>query len=249
MVSTEQHGTVAVVTLGRGVTNALNHDLLNEFTRVLRGLRQDENVRGLVLTSSNHKFFSIGFDIPHLLELARADFADFYHTFNRLSLELYALPKPTVAAITGHAIAGGCILALCCDYRYIGAGKKLMGLNEIKLGVPVPYPVDCILRRLVGDRAARDVMESGDFYDPEQSRCIGMVDGVLPVDEVLSASVEKAETLGRMPSDAFAVIKRNRVEGVEETVRSRLIEKERAFIECWFAHDAQRLLTKASEKF
>lgn len=77
-------------------------------------------------------------------------------------LALYTLPKPVVAAITGHAIAGGCILALCCDYRFISEGRKLMGLNEVKLGVPVPYLADRVLHALVGTRYAREIIESGE---------------------------------------------------------------------------------------
>ncbi|MEE8391251.1 MAG: enoyl-CoA hydratase/isomerase family protein [Anaerolineae bacterium] len=134
---TEYRDRVAIVKLNRPVTNALNLQLVDELTETLQNVRHDANVHSLVLGSSNEKFFSIGFDIPQLFELDRESFTKFYQAFNRVCLDLYTLPKPTVAAIPGHAIAGGCILALCCDYRLIAQGRKLMGLNEIKLGVPI----------------------------------------------------------------------------------------------------------------
>jgi enoyl-CoA hydratase/carnithine racemase len=214
MIQLEIDAGIATAKLNRGVTNALDLELLNALSDTLRRLQPDPDVHALVLASANDKFFSIGFDIPQLLKLPQEVFRVFYQTFNRTCMDLYTFPKPTVAAITGHAIAGGCILALCCDYRFIAQGRKLMGLNEIKLGVPVPYPADCILRHLIGVRNARDVLDSGEFYQPEQLHSIGLVDQILPPERVLSASIEMARTLGGLPQTAFAMIKRNRVETV-----------------------------------
>ena len=249
MIQIEYQNEVALVKLDRPVTNALNLQLLDELGKALRGVKQDPDVRGLVLTSSNTRFFSIGFDIPHLFELAVEDFRVFYRAFNQVCADLYTLPKPTVAAITGHAIAGGCILALCCDYRFIAAGRKLMGLNEIKLGVPVPYLADCILQRMAGARNARDMLDSGEFYSPEQSLDKGIVDQVLPLEQVLPASIEKARSLGAMPQVAFAAIKQNRVEEIEARVLANREEKESAFVECWYSATARERLREAMEKF
>jgi enoyl-CoA hydratase/carnithine racemase len=202
-----------------------------------------------VLGSSNDKFFSIGFDIPELFDLARKDFRVFYQAFNGVCMDLYTLPKPTIAAITGHAIAGGCILALCCDYRFIAEGRKLMGLNEIKLGIPVPYPGDCILRQVAGTRNAREIMSTGEFYHSEELLQIGMVDQVLPLDQVLPKAIEKAGLLGALPHEAFGMIKRNRVETVEAQVLAHLAEKEQFFIECWYSDEARVRLKEAIKKF
>lgn len=240
---------IAVVRLDRGVINALNLQLVQELAETLQRLKLDAEVHGLVLGSANDKFFSIGFDIPQLYDLTRDDFDLFYQAFNRLCLALYTFPKPTVAAMTGHAIAGGCILALCCDYRFIAEGRRLMGLNEIKLSVPVPYPADCMLRHLVGWRFARDVMESGEFFEPDQLLRMGMVDQVLPLEQVLSSSSEKSRALGALPPAAFAMIKRNRVEMVEAQILARLEEKEQFFIECWYSDEAREHLKEAMKRF
>ncbi|MHC4861235.1 MAG: enoyl-CoA hydratase/isomerase family protein [Planctomycetota bacterium] len=170
LVRMEHRDGVARLTLCRGVTNPLSLELLRELAGHLEVAMLDEDVRALVLTSESDKFFSIGFDLPRLLELDREGFAEFYRTYNRRSMDLYVFPKPSVAAITGHAVAGGCILALTCDERYIASGRKLMGLNEVKLGVPVPYPGDCILRQIVGSRPAREIMEGGEFLPAEDLR-------------------------------------------------------------------------------
>lgn len=249
MIRIEHHGEVAIVKLDRGVTNTIDLQLVEELSEALQEVTHDPGVHSLVLGSSNERFFSIGFDIPQLFGLARQDFKFFYQTFNRVCMDLYTLPKPTIAAITGHAIAGGCILALCCDYRFIAQGRKLMGLNEIRLGVPVPYLADCVLRHIVGVRYARDIMDIGEFYQPEESLQMGIVDQVLPLEQVLPKSVEKARLLGGSPQEAFAMIKRNRVERVEAQVLMRLEEKERFFVDRWYSDEARERLREAMEKF
>jgi enoyl-CoA hydratase/carnithine racemase len=249
MIAVDYQDSVAVVKLDRGVTNALNLACVDELARVLQTVRSDPKVRGIVLGSTNEKFFSIGFDIPQLFELSKEDFRRFYRAFNQTCLDLYTLPKPTVAAVTGHAVAGGCILALCCDYRLIAEGRKLMGLNEIKLGVPVPYLADCVLRSLVGVRTAREVMETGEFYRPEPLMQMGMVDQVLPLEEVLPKSIEKAQWLGSMSREAYGTIKRNRVEAIEAQVLMRREEKEEIFVECWYSDQARARQREAMEKF
>lgn len=240
---------VGILKLDRGITNALNLQLLIKLTEASQQMREDPEVRGVVLGSCSEKFFSIGFDIPELFELARADFQVFYQSFNQLCIQLYTLPKPTIAAITGHAVAGGCILSLCCDYRFIAEGRKLMGLNEIKLGVPVPYPADCILRQIVGARNARDIVDAGEFYQSDKLLQLNMVDEVLPLEQVLPGSIEKVRVLGESSREAFEMIKRNRTELVESQILSNLAEKEQFFTECWYSDEVRERLKEAMQKF
>jgi enoyl-CoA hydratase/carnithine racemase len=245
----DRDGPVAIVRLTRGVTNSIDGELVGELAAAIRNAKEQPDICALVLASANDKFFSIGWDIPQLIGLTSNEFADFFSRYNRMCLDVYTLAKPTVAAITGHAIAGGCILALCCDYRYVADGKKLMGLNEIKLGAPLPYVVDCVLPAVVGGRYAREIMESGDFYLPDAARRMGLVDAVLPLDQVLPASVEKAKQLGAMPEQAFAIIKRNRTAGIERQILAQLEEQERLFVECWYSEVARQRLRDAAAKF
>jgi enoyl-CoA hydratase/carnithine racemase len=240
---------IAVIRLNNGTTNAINLGLISALSNKLRGIQDDLNVQCVVLTSSNDKFFSIGFDIPLLYYLSKDKFKEFYLAFNQLCLDLYTCTKPTIAAITGHAVAGGCIIALCCDYRYIAEGHKLMGLNEIKLGLPIPYPGDCILRDLVGTRVAREMAETGSFYEPEKLLQIGMVDKVLPLENVLAESFKKMKTLASYSKRAVDMVKRNRVLRIKNEILEHLKEKERFFIECWHLDETRTLLKEAMEKF
>ena len=249
MISVEYRDTVAIVKLCKSVTNALDLELVNELGAVLEKVKHESSVRGLVLGSSSDKFFSIGFDIQRMFDFPRKGFEAFFKAFNHVCLSLYTIPKPTVAAITGHAVAGGCILVLCCDYRFIAEDRKLMGLNEIKLGVPVPYLADCVLRDIVETRVAKEIMDTGAFYAPMDSSRMGLVDAVFPSGEVLERAVEKAKLVGSWPQGAFAIIKRNRTEEVEMRLLAQREKKEQSFIDCWYSDEARRLLREAIKKF
>jgi enoyl-CoA hydratase/carnithine racemase len=212
-------------------------------------VKADSQARAIVLRGSNKKFFSIGFDVPQLYGLPEGEFQLFYDSFDHMCFDLYTMPKPTVAAITGHAIAGGCILALCCDYRLVAAGRRLMGLNEVKLGVPVPYLVDCVLRDLVGVRYAREILELGEFYRPEEQLRYGMVDGVFPLEDLVAKAIGKAEQLGALPSLAYQMIKRSRVERVAAEVLAKWEERRRQFVKCWYSEEARKRLRAAMDRF
>lgn len=240
---------VVLAKLNHGATNAISTELVGELAETIELVRNDPAARALVMASATDKFFSIGFDIPQLFTFSAQEFGSFFRAFNQVCLDLYTLPKPTIAALNGHATAGGCILALCFDYRLIAQGRKLMGLNEIKLGVPVPFIADCCLRALIGVRQARDVMDGGEFYPAEAAVRMGMADEALPEEQLIELAVEKARKLGAMPAAAYAAIKRNRVENIEAEVKAKWEEKERFFVESWCSEEVRQRMREAMQKF
>ena len=248
-IERELREKVAVLKLNRSVTNPINLELINDLSGNIKMSIDDKGIAGIVLTSTNDKFFSIGFDIPGLIDLSAKEFEEFYTAFNRLCIDLYTFPKPLVAAITGHAVAGGCILTLCCDYRFIAEGKKLMGLNEIKLGVPLPYPADRMLRQIVNDRAARKILDTGDFFPPDETLAMGLVDEMMPLAQVVEKAIEKVESIQSCSLDAFAVIKRNRTEKVEAEIQRSLKARENKFTQMWYSPETRKKLKEALEKF
>lgn len=248
-ISVEISGTVAILDLCREITNAIDHPLVNELAGALQDIHSNDDVHSLVITSDNEKFFSIGFDIPQLYNLPREDFKHFFHDFNQFCIDLLSFPKPTIAAITGHAIAGGCILTLCCDYRIIAEGRKLMGLNEVKLGVPVPYPAACILPYLVEYRNAREMMYTGNFYSPQEAYSMGLVDEVVPIELVRSRSIEKATISSAGSAQAIAQIKKSHIEPVKTQIEKHFEDKEQQFIARWYADETRNKLKGAMEKF
>ena len=138
-VKVESFDGVAVLKLNSGKKNPINPELVNDLSDAVKDVKESGDVRGVILTSEDERFFSIGLDVPKLINEDREKFREFIRDFNLLCLEIYTLPKPVIAAVNGHATAGGYILALCCDYRFMAEGKSLIGLNEVKLGLTVPY--------------------------------------------------------------------------------------------------------------
>jgi enoyl-CoA hydratase/carnithine racemase len=249
LIDITHHDGVVLARLNHGVPNAISVELVKELAETLELVKSDSAARALVMASANDKFFSIGFDIPQLFTFSAEEFGTFFRAFNQVCLDLYTLPKPTIAALNGHATAGGCILALCFDYRLIAEGRKLMGLNEIKLGVPVPFIADCCLRALIGVRQARDVMESGDFYPADAVVQMGMADEALPEGQLVDAAIEKGRKLAAMPAAAYAAIKRNRVENIEAEIKAKWEEKERFFVESWCSEEVRQRMHDAMQKF
>jgi enoyl-CoA hydratase/carnithine racemase len=241
--------SVLILKLNHGVTNAINGELLKELGNSLEEIKNDPEIAALVLTSANEKFFSAGFDLPELYPQEVSGFKEFFHLFNRICLDLYTLPRPTVAALTGHAIAGGFILASCCDYRFMAQGKKLCGLNEIQIGVPVPYIADLILRQLVGDRAATEIMYTGALVPADKALEIRFLDALVSPEELLKEAVSKARTLGRLPRAAFQTIKTNRTAEIAALGRLELEEDIQTFLKMWYSEEARERLKEALKKF
>jgi enoyl-CoA hydratase/carnithine racemase len=245
-VEIEDRGNVALLRLKNGVTNAINPDLLEDLSEALP--RIEREYRGMILAGGD-KFFCMGFDLPALIHFSRSEMSNFFYKFNGFVLSLFTLPLPTCCAICGHATAGGGILALVGDYRFAAAGKKLMGLNEIKLGVPAPYLADLILRQLVGDRAATEMLYGGEYMTTSEAGAIGLVDEVLPQEDVEASAVEKISRLASFSPAAFSANKANRIEMITTRYEANHKSKNELFLDCWFSEPVRALLVEASQKF
>jgi enoyl-CoA hydratase/carnithine racemase len=246
MVVLEDQGPVAVLRLANGVTNAISAELVDELSAVIGDL--DNRYRGLVL-AGNSKFFSIGLDVPGLLGLTRGAMADFWNRFEDLVLAVYTLPIPTACAICGHATGGGAILALACDFRFVADGKRLIALNEVKIGLPVPYLADLMLRQIVTDRVAVEMEFCSAFFGPNDAKTAGLADAVCEEKAVEENALEKIREVAALPSAAFALTKQHRIREIPTRFKAIRQDLNRAFMDCWFTPATQTLLKEAAQKF
>ena len=242
----ETHDAVAVLRLNNGVTNAISPELVDDLLETVKQIKSEFN--GMVLAGGD-KFFCIGFNLPMLLQLDRPDMTEFYTRFNQAVLDLYTLPMPTACAIDGHATAGGAITALGLDFRFVSSGRRLIGFNEVKIGLPTPYLADLILRQIVGDRCATELMFTGEFVETQQAQKIGLIDNVFQPENLEEKAVAKIAELAALLPYGITVIKNNRV----EAVRARYEEMRSAdadwFLNCWFKPPVQELLQETAKKF
>lgn len=242
----EPHGNIALLRLDNGVTNAINPQLVNELAEAVEKAGSD--YRGLVL-AGGEKFFSIGFDLPSLLDIDRVAMTDFFNCFNKLCYDLYSLGIPTACVLAGHTIAGGGILAMAADFRYAAQGRKQIGLNEIKLGIPVPYLADLIMRQLVGDRMATKMIFSGEFIPLDQAHEKGLVDGMFAPEALEKQAIVKISEMAAFDPTAFSAAKANRVETVRLKYKENYQARNQLFLDAWFDAAVQERLKQAAKSF
>jgi len=245
-ITIEERGQVAILRLTNGVINAISPGLVDDFSKGLKQIQKE--FKGMVLAGGS-KFFSMGLDLPTLLKLDRSAMTVFWKKFDDLIFDLFTIPFPTVCSMEGHAIAGGMIFALCCDFRFATNMPKKLGLNEIKLGLPVPNLPDLVLRQLVGDRAATKILYYGDFMTMPEAKEIQLVDRLFAPEETEEEAVKEAVKLAELPGPALRAMKFNRIEMIRLRHEETVERKNKEFLDCWFSPTAQELLKKASQTF
>ncbi len=225
---------IATVALARGKVNALNGAVGAELRSRLGELEADPEIRAVVLTGRG-RFFSFGFDVPEFLTYSKAEFTDFLSAFSGFLKYLFLYPKPVVAALNGHAIAGGCMLALACDGRVMAVGKARISLNEISFGSTVFAASTEMLRFWVGSAAATKILCSGAMMSAEEARSLGLVEDCEPEDAVVDRARRLASDLGSRPPSAYASIKSLLRRTVVEDTRRREQESILEFVEIWYS--------------
>jgi len=196
--------SVATVTLSRGKVNAVDVDMLDELRSALEGLEHDAAVRAVVLTGAG-PVFSAGVDLRRVVD-SDPEYAARLVTGLRDAFEmLFCFPKPTVAAVNGAAVAGGCILACACDRRLIADGARI-GASELPVGVAFPVAALEILRHACGARS-EDIVYSGRLLDAQEALSIGMVHEVCPVDTLVDRAMAMAAELGDRAPVAYRLAK------------------------------------------
>jgi enoyl-CoA hydratase/carnithine racemase len=245
-VTKEFHDHIAILRLDNGPTNPISSKMVDELSEALVSLKG--TARGMVLCGGD-PFFSVGFDLPEVLKFGRPAMGNYLERFNQFCLDLFIAPFPTVCALSGHAVAGGNILALACDYRYAASEEKKIGLNELQLGVPVPYLADMMLRHTIGNRYASQMIYSGEFMTFSDAKIIGLIDVVGPPDELEDFTLERLSRIASFQSQAFSAAKANKVEEIKRRYEKNCRTKNETFLDCWFSDPAQKNLREASVKF
>jgi enoyl-CoA hydratase len=197
VIAVEHHDGVAVIRLEHGKVNVLDLELLQALKDALDGLHDAD---AIVLTGAG-RAFSAGVDLKRLLDGGPEEVEEFLLALDAGLLALYDYPRPAVAAVNGHAIAGGCILVQGCDYRLMSGGT--IGVPELRVGVPFPTAPFEMLRAAVGPRTTALVL-TGRTVGPDEAVELGLVDATVEPEKLLERAVDQAAALARIPSSTFA---------------------------------------------
>ena len=240
-VNTHEKDGIVTLSLNRGKVNPLNGDVVDEILGSLKDIESDSAVKAVILTGQG-KFFSFGFDVPELFTYSREAFSDFLAKFTNLYSYMFLYPKPIIAALNGHTIAGGCMLALTCDRRIIISEKAKMSLNEVDLGVPIFVGITEILRFCVGSRIATEILYSGTLYSPEQAYSLGLVDEVVSTDDLTDAANKAASDLASKPYPAFAGLKSLLRKPILTEIAQGENESIKEFVDIWYSDSTRAIL-------
>ena len=203
-LSTEAVGEVLVVRIERPPANAMSPQLLDEGADLIEELRA-EPPPTIVLTGSGG-FFSGGVDLKLVPSLPEAEQSGMVPRINRIFCEWYGFPRPVIAAVNGHAVAGGLILALCADYR-VASREASYGVTELRVGAPYPAAAMAVVRAELEPGAARRLVLGADLIDAATAREWGVVDELADPDAVLERSLEVARAYSELPTRTYEIVK------------------------------------------
>ena len=245
-IRTETQGRLAVLRMDKARGNAIDEAFVGEMTKAVIEVGQDASVRGVLLASAHPKLFCPGLDLVSLFVYDRPGMERFMRAFSDMATLLFALEKPMVAAISGHAVAGGCVLALTADHRILRRGAQI-GLNEVRVGVPLPWSVALLLRASVPAHALSRVALLGANFTDAEAVSLGLAH------EIHEAEGFEAACLARL--DEFADKDARALRTTKSYLRATTLALMRAqedarrgdFLDAWFSVEGRERIRTTVE--
>ena len=232
---------IAQVVINRPKVNALNESVVDELYQFINRLALDDEVKSIVL-SGEGSFFSFGLDVPEFHSYSKEEFLGFMFRFSSLLKALFLFPKPVVCALNGHAIAGGCMLAMTCDYRLMVSENAKISLNELTFGSTLFSSGVGMLRFLIGEGKASQIIYSGSMCSPEGALRLGLIEAVVPIENFRSSVLKIAREFSSKDSKAFRSIKfllrKQTASEIEKSDRDSIME----FVDIWYSDNARNAL-------
>jgi enoyl-CoA hydratase/carnithine racemase len=236
LVRLEVDGGIGTIRLDRPPMNALNAEIQHGLIAACREAAERKDVAAVIVWGGE-QVFAAGADIKEMETMSYTDMVDHSALLQEFTRALARLPKPTVAAITGYALGGGCEVALACDFR-IAADDARLGQPEILLGIIPGAGGTQRLPRLVGPARAKEMIYSGRFYGAEECRAMGLVDQVHPAAEVYERALEAAAGYAKGPGLALRAAKQAIDGGLDVGIDAGLLLERHAFQSLFATEDA-----------
>ena len=226
MINVEQDGDVAVVRFEHGKVNAFDLELLLAITETMRGLSD----AGAVVLTGAGRAFSAGVDLRRIVDGGIPYAEEFLPALSEAFLAVFDCPRPVVAAVNGHALAGGCVIAAAADVRLMSGGT--IGLTELLVGVQFPTVPLEIARHAFGPRASLLALTAG-TYDAETALRLGLVDEVVSPDELLPAAISRAKVLASYAPHVYAATKEQLHREARRRIDERRVADDKAATDVW----------------
>jgi len=237
----ERQGPVALLRLESGKVNAIGPD----FIAGLNGLLDQLGDASAAVITGRGGTFSAGLDLPALVDLDRDSMYRFIEQFNALMLRIFELPIPLVAAVNGHAIAGGCVLALQADLRLAADRDARIGLNETQLGIGLPAGVLETLRCQVPASSLAPIALEGRLFSPRDALALGLVHEVFPDGDLIEKALQRAHLLASLPPSGVRQVKAAIRRPVADLIRTTGAAHSSVWVQSWLDPASQRNLRAA----
>jgi len=238
---------LATLTLDRGRSNPINHEMVKELVACIKQLNEDDTVGGLVITGKPG-FFSSGIDLIEAYNYNEEQIRQFWIDFLALPGVFCAFKKPLVAAISGHSPAGGCVIALCCDYRVMAEGQYIIGLNEIPVGIIVPDGIFKLYSACVGEKKAYQYILEGKLLNPTEAHSSGLVDEICTAENLLYVTERKARALMQFNPVTWSTSKLNLRSELLNKLKQDQSETLSTMLKQWWAPETRKGLQMMIEK-
>lgn len=239
---------IATITLNRPkALNALNRQMVAELDQAIDQVERGEGVRVVVLTGAGDKAFAAGADINEFKGMGTREALPFSQDIQRIWRRLERLPMPTIAAVNGYALGGGCELMMACDIAY-AADTARIGQPEINLGVMPGAGGTQRLPRLVGKQRAKELLLTGDMIDAQEAYRLGLVNKVVPLAELMAEVRKLCEKLKGKPAVALRMIKEAVEQGYDQDLVTALDIEAKAWALCFATEDKEEGVAAFLEK-
>ena len=244
----EKKGSIAVATINRPkALNALNSQVLEDLNELLDLVKADEEIRALVLTGSGEKAFVAGADIAEMSTLTKTEGEAFGKKGNDVFRKLETLPIPTVAAVNGFALGGGCELALSCDI-ILASEKAKFGQPEVGLGITPGFSGTQRLPRRVGVAKAKELIFSGKMIKADEAKEIGLVNAVYAPEALMDSALEMAKSFTKNAPIAVKYAKACIDRGMQMDIDDGIAVENELFAMCFATADQKEGMGAFLEK-
>lgn len=230
-------GSIEVVTLTRPPANALEIATTEEIAAAFEAIAADDSARAVILRAEG-KAFCAGLDLKTVPQYSETEQRRLLDAINRMVLATYGCPVPVIGAINGHAIAGGFVLAMCCDWKIVADTPLQAGLTEVRVGIPYPAAAIEVVRSELPARVARELVLFGRNMNGADAVVAGIFDESVPLDRLFERAMEKAKDGAELPRQTFATIKRQLRKRALEACTAAVSGEGEPLRERWMQSDA-----------
>lgn len=243
MIKSIKRGNYQILELNRGKANPINTEMVLTIRQMLKDLEQDDATRAIIWKGNTDGYFSVGLDLKELYQHNEEEIIHFWENWDAMVYELAAFSKPMIACVNGYSPAGGCVIAVTCDYRLMAKSDKfVIGLNEIGVGITIPEYIFQLYSFWLGKRKAYQNLMTARLMKAEEAQECGLIDEVHDMENLLPAAEKRVQQLLLAPQkvlvDSKRVMRRELLETLRTIPKAKVEEK----LQAWFHPEARALM-------